>query len=87
MASARYGTLYIGVTNNLIHRVNEHRSGSMGSFTHKYHCRDLVFFEETDSVHVAIEREKQLKNWKRSWKIELIEKENSGWEDLSKTIM
>ena len=83
MASERNGTLYIGVTNNLERRVWEHKNNTIEGFTKKYSVHELVHFEETNDSIVAIEREKQLKNWMRKWKIELIEKNNPQWEDLS----
>jgi putative endonuclease len=82
LASARNGTLYIGVTSDLIKRVFEHRSDLVSGFTktHKIHC--LVHFEQFDDMHSAISREKQLKKWERAWKLELIEKNNPYWNDL-----
>ncbi|MBT3348783.1 GIY-YIG nuclease family protein [bacterium] len=76
--------LYIGVTNNLERRILEHKQKKIDGFTKKYNCTKLVFFEETDSVHTAIEREKQLKNWHRNWKINLVKSQNLKWEDLSR---
>jgi putative endonuclease len=76
-------TLYIGVTNNLIRRIHEHRSGTGSVFTQKYHVHQLVYYESTNSVSVAIEREKELKNWRRSRKIALIEEKNPNWKDLA----
>ena len=84
LASQKNGTLYIGVTNNLERRVYEHKNEIIGGFTKKYNVKNLVYYEETDDVSMAITREKQMKLWKRAWKIELIEKENPGWEDLSR---
>jgi len=83
MASGRKGTLYIGVTNDLEKRVAEHKSGKFGGFTNQYAVHDLVHFESTNDVREAIAREKQLKNWKRQWKIELIVKNNPEWRDLA----
>ena len=83
LASRRYGTLYIGVTNNLARRLEEHRSGSVSSFTRKYKVYRLVYFEVFDDPENAILREKQMKKWNREWKIQLIEKENLDWSDLS----
>jgi putative endonuclease len=82
MASGKNGTLYVGVTNNLIRRVFEHRSGVVEGFTDRYRVHHLVWFESTPSIEAAIRREKQIKNWRREWKIALIEKENSQWSDL-----
>ncbi len=74
--------LYIGVTNNLIRRVEEHKAGSADSFTKKYNCNKLVYYESFFHVEDAIRREKELKGWKRFRKIELINKDNSRWIDL-----
>jgi putative endonuclease len=82
LASKRSGTLYIGVTSGLIRRVFEHKNDLIEGFTKKYRIHNLVYFETTDDVNSAIKREKQLKKWKRSWKIELIEKNNHSWQDL-----
>ena len=82
MASKKKGTLYIGVTNNLIKRVYEHKNNLVKGFTKKYGIHNLVYFEQTDDVNSAIQREKRLKTWQRQWKIELIEKMNPDWEDL-----
>ena len=82
MASKKNGTLYVGVTNNLIRRVYEHKNGLVESFTSRYAVHHLVWFESTPSIEAAIEREKQLKNWKRDWKISLIETSNAQWVDL-----
>jgi len=76
-------TLYIGVTNNLARRVQEHKSKKTKGFTEKYNIDKLVYFEQTDNVVSAIEREKQLKKWRREKKIRLIEKSNPLWLDLS----
>ena len=80
----RSGTLYTGVTSNLIRRVFEHKNKHAEGFTTKYKIGRLVYFEETGDVRVAIAREKQIKGWKRSKKIDLIERSNSNWEDLSR---
>jgi putative endonuclease len=82
MASRRNGTLYIGVTNDLIRRVWQHRNHELPGFTSKYGVEGLVWFDSTPDVEAAIAREKQLKNWKREWKIALIEKANPYWRDL-----
>ncbi len=76
-------TLYIGVTNSLERRVHEHRMKQADSFTRKYNITMLAYFEEFDSIRDAIEREKQLKNWSRTKKVTLIERENPEWRDLS----
>jgi len=77
-------TLYIGVTNNLERRVLEHKRGEGSDFTTKYKLERLIYFEEGDSIEAAIAREKQLKNWQRDWKMELIKEMNPELEDLSK---
>lgn len=77
------GTLYIGMTNNIERRMWEHKSGEFGGFACKYHCNRLVYFEGFDDVRNAIGREKQLKGWRRSKKIALIEARNPRWEDLA----
>ena len=82
MASKKNGTLYIGVTNNLIKRVYEHKNDLFDGFTKKYGVHKLVYFEETNDIHSAIYREKRLKKWKRRWKIDLIKKINPNWKDL-----
>jgi len=75
-------TLYIGVTSNLIKRIYQHKEAFVESFTKKYNLKKLVYFESFENIEEAIKREKQLKNWKREWKIELIEKNNKEWNDL-----
>lgn len=82
LASKRNGTLYTGVTSNLPKRVYEHKSGVVEGFTKKYHVHLLVWYECTEDINSAITREKQIKAWKRKWKLELIEKENPKWKDL-----
>ncbi len=82
LASRRNGTLYIGVTNNLLRRVFEHKKKIIKGFTSKYCVDKLVYFEQTDSIHSAIAREKQLKKYNRSWKLKMIEKFNPNWNDL-----
>ncbi len=76
-------TLYIGVTNDLMRRIHEHRSGQGSEFTRKYHIHQLVYYESTNSVMTAIEREKELKSWRRSMKIALIEEKNPEWKDFA----
>jgi putative endonuclease len=83
LASGFHGTLYIGVTSDLIGRIWQHRTGALGGFTHRYGIRRLVWFEMHGDMDQAIAREKQLKNWKREWKIALIEEANSTWRDLA----
>ena len=82
LASKRNGTLYIGVTSDLVKRVWEHKSDLVQGFTHRYGVYLLVYFEMHDTMLAAIQREKQLKKWNRSWKLELIEKRNPKWKDL-----
>ena len=82
LASKRNGTLYIGVTNNLIRRVSEHTYGTHEGFTKKYNVHRLVYYEEFSDIIDAIQREKRLKKWNRAWKIRLIQGVNPSWEDL-----
>ena len=74
--------LYIGVTNDLVRRVYEHRTDAVSGFTQRYGVHDLVYFESTDNVEAAIHREKRLKKWSREWKFNLIERKNPDWHDL-----
>jgi putative endonuclease len=83
LASGRHGTLYIGVTNNLRIRLEQHRAGRGSKFAYQYGVLRLVHMEEFASPQEAIAREKQLKNWRRDWKIQLIEENNLDWGDLS----
>jgi putative endonuclease len=82
LASACYGTLYIGVTSNLVKRVWEHREGLADGFTKTHRVKRLVWFETHMEITAAIAREKQLKKWKRAWKIALIQSTNPDWRDL-----
>jgi putative endonuclease len=82
LASKKNGTLYIGLTNNLIKRVNEHKIGLFDGFTKKYNIKRLVYYELTRDITIAIRIEKQMKKWKRCWKVLLIEKDNPEWIDL-----
>lgn len=82
LASKKGGTLYIGVTNNLLKRVAEHKSDLIGGFTKKYGIHKLVYYEQTSDIMSAIIREKRLKKWNRKWKIDLVEKSNPAWKDL-----
>jgi len=77
-----YGTLYTGVTSNLIKRTYTHKNKLIPGFTQKYKTHRLIYFEIFDSIIEAISREKKLKKWKRNWKIQLIESQNPSWEDL-----
>ena len=87
LASKRNGTLYVGVTKDLVRRVYEHKHDLVEGFTRKYQVHDLVYFEQTEDVLAAITREKQIKKWNRAWKLELIEKTNKDWRDLYETIV
>jgi putative endonuclease len=82
LASKKHGTLYLGVTNDIVRRVYEHRTKVVGGFTARYGVDKLVWFEIYDDAITAITREKELKKWRRDWKIRLIEEENPGWVDL-----
>ena len=82
LASKRNGTLYVGVTNNLVRRVLEHKDIIIKGFTEKYGVDKLVYYETFDYINSAIQRETNLKTWKRKWKLELIEAENKYWKDL-----
>lgn len=81
-ASKRNGTLYIGVTSNLIKHINEHKKGFVDGFTKKYKVHLLVYYEQFLDIYSAISREKQLKHWRRKWKLQLIELHNPNWRDL-----
>lgn len=83
LARHRNGTLYIGVTSDLIQRVYQHRAGLIEGFTRDYGVKRLVWFEQGGSMEEAIRREKQLKKWRRQWKIDLIGQENPHWRDLA----
>ena len=87
LASKQNGTLYVGVTSNLIKRVFEHRSEAVAGFTSNYHVHDLVWYELHETMESAILREKQLKDWRRAWKLRLIEGENPEWRDLYQTLL
>lgn len=82
LASSWRGTLYVGVTNDLVRRVYEHRSDLTPGFTRKYKVHRLVWFEIHDDINEAIAKEKRLKRWRRDWKIEMIERQNEDWHDL-----
>ncbi|MBI5265593.1 MAG: GIY-YIG nuclease family protein [candidate division Zixibacteria bacterium] len=87
MASSRNGTLYVGVTDNLVRRVWEHKNGLIDGFTRKYGCKMLVYFDATENAVAAIQRERQIKEWKRRWKLRLIEEKNPEWLDLYDSII
>ena len=82
LASRKHGTIYIGITNDLIRRVYEHKSKIIKGFTREHSVIRLVWYETHDDVTTAIEREKKLKKWRREWKINLIEQDNPHWDDL-----
>ena len=82
LASRKHGTLYIGVTNDLLRRVHEHREGLLPGFTRRYGVKHLVYYETFQDIRDAIHREKVLKEWRRDWKISLIEQSNPEWVDL-----
>jgi putative endonuclease len=87
LASQKNGTLYCGVTGDLIKRVWEHKEGLADGFTKKYGVKTLVWFETHEDVNESIKREKQIKEWQRKWKLELIEKTNPQWRDLYEDLM
>jgi len=87
LASKRNGTLYVGVTSGLIKRVWEHKNNVVKGFTERYSVHQLVWYELHETMESAIRKEKMLKNWKRVWKLELIERSNPNWEDLYETIV
>lgn len=86
LASKRNGTLYLGVTNDLVRRVFEHKEKAVAGFSARYGANRLVWFEVHDDITAAIQREKEIKKWKRAWKLALIEKDNSDWADLYDSI-
>jgi putative endonuclease len=83
LSSGFHGTLYIGVTSNLLQRIHQHRAGSLGGFTAEYAVKRLIWFEMHATMDSAIAREKQLKNWQRAWKAALIDETNPTWRDLA----
>jgi putative endonuclease len=83
LASRRNGTLYVGVTSNLLQRIYLHREGLTPGFATKHNVKRLVWFEQHATMEAAITREKQIKKWLRVWKLELIERDNLGWRDLA----
>ena len=86
LASGRNGTLYIGVTSNLTKRLDEHKSHAIKGFTEKYNVTQLVWHEQHAEIRDAIAREKQIKNWRREWKIKLIDDINPEWKDLAEEL-
>jgi putative endonuclease len=87
MASKRNGTLYIGVTSNLLQRTGQPKEGQIEGFSKKYGVKNLVYFEVHETTEGALTREKQMKKWERAWKIKLIEQDNPAWRDLSSIIV
>lgn len=87
LASKRNGTLYVGSTSDLIRRIYEHKNNFVEGFTKKYGVHNLVYFEECDDRDAAFLREKRIKEWKRRWKLEMIEKVNPEWKDLYEQII
>jgi len=87
LASRRHGTLYLGITNNLVRRVHEHRSRTIPGFTARYAVDRLVWFETYNDPANAITREKAIKKWRRDWKIRLVEEQNLDWRDLYATLL
>jgi putative endonuclease len=87
LVSRRNGTLYIGVTSDLVRRIHEHREGLGDGFTKRYGIKRLVYFEAYDDIARAIQREKTMKHWSRAWKLELIESRNPDWDDLYDAIV
>ena len=87
LASERNGTLYIGVTSDLVKRIWEHKNNLIKGFTRRYSVHHLVWYELHDSMNSAIEHEKNIKEWKRAWKIRLIEKDNPNWNDIYDSIL
>ena len=86
LASRKNGTLYTGVTSDLIQRIHQHRADAVASFTSRYGVKRLVWFEQHATMEHAILREKRLKKWNRVWKLELIERDNLGWRDLAEDL-
>ncbi|TQF43391.1 GIY-YIG nuclease [Bradyrhizobium sp. UNPF46] len=86
LASPRDGAIYVGITNDLVRRVYEHRIKAVPGFTARYNISRLVWFEAYDDPISAISREKELKKWRRAWKTQLVEKDNPNWDDLYESI-
>jgi putative endonuclease len=87
MANRPFGALYTGLTNDIVRRAWEHRTGACGGFTARYRVARLAFFERCEDILTAIQREKNIKHWPRRWKINLIETQISGWHDLYPTLL
>ena len=86
LASRKHGTLYVGVTNDVARRVQEHRDGKASAFTKKYRVHRLVYAETHEDVDEAIRREKAIKEWQRAWKVQLVERSNPEWDDLMESL-
>ncbi|OJW63009.1 MAG: endonuclease [Sphingomonadales bacterium 63-6] len=86
LCSRRNGTLYTGVTSDLVQRIHQHREGLIPGFTLEYGVKRLVWFEQHATMELAIQREKRIKKWNRAWKLELIEKDNPDWNDLAEDL-
>ena len=86
IASQRNGTIYTGVTSNLMQRIWQHRAGSLPGFAQRHGIKILVWFEQHSAMESAITREKQIKDWKREWKLALLEAENPEWRDLAEDL-
>jgi len=87
MSNRRNGTLYIGVTSDLVRRSYEHRTGLLPGFTKRHGLKQLVYFEQHDDIRAAIQREKTIKHWPRAWKVRLIHAQNPEWRDLFDTLV
>ncbi|MGD8525520.1 MAG: GIY-YIG nuclease family protein [Thioalkalispiraceae bacterium] len=87
LSSRKYGTLYVGVTSNLVQRIWQHKQNLVKGFTRKYDVHNLVWYELHETMDSAIAREKAIKNWQRQWKINLIESSNPQWHDLYETLL
>ena len=87
ITNERYGTLYVGITNDLVRRIYEHREGTVQGFSKQHGLSRLVWFEAHDDVLAAIEREKAVKRWRRDWKMNLIQAMNPNWDDLYESIV
>ncbi|PZP54881.1 MAG: GIY-YIG nuclease [Micavibrio aeruginosavorus] len=86
LANKKNGTIYVGVTTDLPKRISQHKSKLIEGFTKKYNIDQLVYYEHYEDYELAAKREANIKKWKRAWKLELIEKENSGWNDLYESL-
>ncbi len=86
LASRRNGTLYVGVTSDLVTRMHQHRNDTLRGFTSEYEVKLLVWFEQHTDIDAAIQREKRIKKWNRAWKLELIETTNPDWRDLAEDL-